>query len=122
MHSALVLWMVQLLLTSTSSKRGVQPDSGVVEDRKEAKEGSEGGEGGTTREVDEEDLHVSEEENWDLGMGLMAVLAVDLKKEYETLSDSLKRLTTSLTRYVICKKKEKMYVAVDRIRTCAGRP
>ena len=101
MHSALVLWMVQLLLTSTHT-RGVQPGSKGGEGAQETSD-NEGGEAAG------ED-GVSEEENWDQGMGLTAVLAVDLKKEYETLSDSLKRLTVSLTRYIIYdKKKEKTF-------------
>ena len=103
MHSALVLWMVQLLLTSTHT-RGVQPGSKGGEGAQETSD-NEGGEAAG------ED-GVSEEENWDQGMGLTAVLAVDLKKEYETLSDSLKRLTVSLTRYVIYDKKKRKNISL----------
>ena len=105
-HSALVLWMVLLLLTSTHTAEEAVVVSG---------EGGEGqGEGNKERgeerdteersSSDEETQEVTErepeeeEDSWERGMGLMAVMSADLEAEYATLADSLTRFTTSLTK------------------------
>lgn len=105
MHSALVLWMVQLLLTSTHTLQGsVEREGESGERQREENRGSEDtqeeGEGDEeTGEEEEEEVGVGEiEKNFEEGMGLTAVLSVDLKTEYQSLSDSLKRFSTALTR------------------------
>lgn len=109
MHSALVLWMVQLLLTSTHTLQESverEGESGERQNKREENRGSEdtqeeGGEGDEETEEEEEgeEVGVGEiEKNFEEGMGLTAVLSVDLKTEYQSLSDSLKRFTTALTR------------------------
>lgn len=109
MHSALVLWMVQLLLTSTHTlqesveregergeRRNKREDNRGSEDTQEEGEGDEERKG---EEEEGEEVGVGEiEKNFEEGMGLTAVLSVDLKTEYQSLSDSLKRFTTALTR------------------------
>ena len=113
MHSALVLWMVQLLLTSTHTPqklvekregrqrgRGRKQEDGASGEKEGGeREREDEGEGKGEVEGDEgERGGVTEEDNWERGMGLTAVITVDLKTEYDTLADSLKRFTTSLTR------------------------
>ena len=107
-HSALVLWMVLLLLTSTHTAEEAVVGSG---------EGGEGqGEGnkerGEERDTEQEERSSSDEEtqevterepeeeedSWERGMGLTAVMSADLEAEYASLADSLTKFTTSLTK------------------------
>lgn len=110
MHSALVLWMVQLLLTSTHTIQESVEGEGEGGERQtqrqenigseDTQEGSEGDEETEKEEEEgEEEVGVGEiEKNFEEGMGLTAVLSVDLRTEYQFLSDSVKRFTTALTR------------------------
>ena len=101
LHSSLVLWMVRLLLTFTRTT-WIQPRT--LGERGEEEREEREGEGEETREKEEEEgegLELGlegEEDSWDQGMGLSQLLAVDLQEEYKTLSSSIKKLTTSLTR------------------------
>lgn len=110
MHSALVLWMVQLLLTSTHTLQGSvdgegetgerenqRREHGGSEDKQEESKGEEGAEETEVEEEEEGEVGVREK-HFEEGMGLTAVLSVDLREEYQSLSDSLKRFTTALTR------------------------
>ena len=116
MHLSLVLWMVQLLLTSTNT-RPVQLGSGGGEGRGEDRDSKvtvrgngdsevTGGGDGDSEVLGGEDRGttvepVSEQELWDRGMGLTPLITVELKEEYESLANSLKQFTSSLTRYVL---------------------
>ena len=86
LHSNLLLWMVQLMLTSSNTTwtpsraqgEGERAEVGIGEEMM-AELGREG-------------------DGWNHGMGLTALLSVDVTEEYDSLSSSLKRLTTALTR------------------------
>lgn len=96
LHSALVGWMVQLLLAMT----GTQEEQEEVE-----KKGEEEKEGEEDREVEGEGEEEREEGGGDEdrrregeGQG-RAISTADLKTEFVTLSESLTEFTSGLTRY-----------------------
>ncbi|CAI8000589.1 Axonemal dynein light chain domain-containing protein 1 [Geodia barretti] len=108
LHSSLVLWMVRLLLTFTRTTwvqpRTLRERGGEGEEEREEREGEGEETREETREKEEDEgkgLELGlegEKDSWDQGMGLSQLLAVDLQEEYKTLSSSIKKLTTSLTR------------------------